>query len=85
LQMVQPGTVLRWHRKAFAWHWARKSRPLPGRPRIAANIRDLIRRMRQANPLWGAPRIHGELLKSRPSTFSPCRRRPSGFCLSSSC
>lgn len=61
--MVQPDTVLRWHRKAFAWHWARKSRRLPGRPRVAANIRDLIRRMRQANPLWGAPRIHGELLK----------------------
>jgi putative transposase len=63
LYMVQPGTVLRWHRRAFAWHWTRKSRHLPGRPEIAANIRDLIRRMRQANPLWGAPRIHGELLK----------------------
>jgi putative transposase len=63
LHMVQPDTVLRWHRRAFAWHWTRKSRPLPGRPEIAANIRDLIRRMRQANPLWGAPRIHGELLK----------------------
>ena len=37
--------------------------PLPGRPEVAANIRDLIRRMSQANPLWGAPRIHGELLK----------------------
>src|SRR6266566_1078841 len=39
LQMVQPDTVLRWHRRAFAWHWTRKSRRLPGRPEIAANIR----------------------------------------------
>jgi len=61
--MVQPDTVIRWHRKAFAWHWTRKSRRLPGRPEVAANIRDLIRSMSQANPLWGAPRIHGELLK----------------------
>ena len=53
LHMVQPDTVLRWHRRAFAWHWSRKSRRLPGRPEIAADIRDLIRRMRQANPLWG--------------------------------
>jgi putative transposase len=63
LQMVQPATVVRWHRRAFAWHWTRKSRRLPGRPEVAANVRDLIRRMRQANPFWGAPRIHGELLK----------------------
>jgi hypothetical protein len=63
LHMVQPDTVLRWHRRAFAWHWTRKSRRLPGRPEVAANLRDLILRMRQANPLWGAPRIHGELLK----------------------
>ena len=63
LEIVRPDTVLRWHRRAFAWHWTRKSRRLPGRPEVAANIRDLIRRMSQANPLWGAPRIHGELLK----------------------
>src|SRR6267142_5794716 len=63
LQMVQPNTVLRWHRRAFAWHWTRKSRRLPGRPEVAAHIRGLIRRMSQANPLWGAPRVHGELLK----------------------
>ena len=56
LQMVQPDTVLRWHRRAFAWHWTRKSRRLPGRPGVASKIRDLIRRMSQANPLWGAPR-----------------------------
>ena len=63
LQMVQPDTVVRWHRRAFAWYWSRKSRRRPGRPDVAAEIRDLIRRMSQANPMWGAPRIHGELLK----------------------
>jgi hypothetical protein len=63
LEMVQPDTVLRWHRRAFAWQWTRKSRRLPGRPQVAVNLRDLIQRMSQANPLWGAPRIHGELLK----------------------
>jgi putative transposase len=83
LQMVQADTVLRWHRRAFAWYWTRKSRRLPGRPEVAADIRDLIRRMRQANPLWGAPRIHGELLKLgikvAPSTvarYLPRARKP---------
>jgi len=84
LQMVQPDTVLRWHRRAFAWHWTRKSRRLPGRPEVASNIRDLIRRMSQANPLWGAPRIHGELLKlgiavaqSTVARYLPRRKPPS--------
>ena len=63
LQIVQPDTVIRWHRRAFAWYWTKKSRRHPGRPEVAAEIRDLIRRMSQVNPLWGAPRIHGELLK----------------------
>ena len=63
LQMVQPDTVLRWHRRTFAWHWTRKSRRLPGRPEVAVNFRNLIQRMSQANPLWGSPRIHGEQLK----------------------
>ena len=83
LQMVQPDTVLRWHRRAFAWHWSRKSRRLSGRPEVASNIRDLIRRMSQANPLWGAPRIHGELLKlgiavaqSTVTQYLPRRRKP---------
>ncbi len=48
LQMVQPDTVPRWHRRAFAWHWTGESRRLPGRPEVASNIRDLIRRMSQA-------------------------------------
>ena len=84
LQMVQPDTVLRWHRRAFAWHWTRKSRRLPGRPEVASNIRDLIRRMSQANPLWGTPRIHGELIKlgiavaqSTVARYLPRRKPPS--------
>jgi hypothetical protein len=47
----------------FAAYWRWKSRPLGGRPRIAKEVRDLIRRMSLENPLWGAPKIHGELLK----------------------
>ncbi len=84
LQMVQPDTVLRWHRRAFAWHWTRKSRRLPGRPEVASNIGDLIRRMSRANPLWGASRIHGELLKlgiavaqSTVARYLPRRKPPS--------
>jgi putative transposase len=63
LQMVQPATVIAWHRRAFALYWTWKSRRPPGRPKTSAEIRDLIRRMSHANPLWGAPRVHGELLK----------------------
>ena len=60
--IVQPETVIRWHRRGFRayWHW--KSRQVGGRPRIDSEIRALIRRMSRENPLWGAPRIHGELL-----------------------
>src|SRR6202049_5070625 len=60
--IVQPETVIRWHRRGFRanWHW--KSGHLGGRPRIDSEIRALIRRMNRENPLWGAPRIHGELL-----------------------
>src|ERR1700738_5008213 len=61
--IVRPETVVRWHRMGFAAYWRWKSRPLGGRPRIAKEVRDLIRRMSFENPLWGAPRIHGELLK----------------------
>jgi len=63
LQIVQPETVVRWHRQGFRRYWAWKSRHRLGRPAISAELRDLIRRMSRANPLWGAPRIHGELLK----------------------
>ena len=56
-------TVVRWHRQGFKYYWAWKSRHKGGRPAVAPEVRDLIRRMSRANPLWGAPRIHGELLK----------------------
>jgi len=62
LHIVRPETVIRWHRDSFRSHWARKCRK-KGRPAIDPEIKLLIRRMSQANPLWGAPRIHGELLK----------------------
>jgi hypothetical protein len=60
--IVQPETVLRRHRRGFRAHWCWKSRHVGGRPRINSDIRALIRRMSGENPLWGAPRIHGELL-----------------------
>ncbi len=62
LHIVQPDTVIRWHREAFRRYWTHKSKR-KGRPQLDADIRMLIRQMCQANPLWGAPRIHGELLK----------------------
>ena len=63
LHVVRPETVVRWHRDGFRRYWAWKSRRRAGRPAISTEVRDLIRRISQANPLWGAPRIHGELLK----------------------
>jgi hypothetical protein len=59
---VQPDTILRWHRAGFRAYWRWKSRGRAGRPRIDRNLRELIQRMSQENPLWGASRIHGELL-----------------------
>jgi hypothetical protein len=63
LKIIRPETLIRWHRAGFRSYWCWKSRPLGGRPRTPADIRRLIREMSVANPLWGAPRIHGELLK----------------------
>src|SRR5438552_2464034 len=63
LQVVRPETVVRWHRRGFRLYWAWKSRRRWGRPAIGRDLRDLIRQMSRANPLWDAPRIHGELLK----------------------
>src|SRR5256886_13291523 len=64
LAIVTPDTVLRWQRRRFREHWTRLSgRPTRGRPPVNAEIKVLIMRMAAANPLWGAPRIHGELLK----------------------
>jgi transposase InsO family protein len=62
VQVVQPETVLRWHRAGFKIFWRWRSRNRAGRPRIDRGLRDLIRRMSRENPLWGASRIHGELL-----------------------
>ena len=61
--IVRPETVVRWHRKGFAAYWRWKSRSPGGRPRIAQEVRELIRRMSLENPLWGATKMHGELLK----------------------
>src|SRR5688572_18355654 len=63
LEIIKPETVIRWHRAGFRAYWRWKSRPRGGRPRTPADIRQLIREMSAANPFWGAPRIHGELLK----------------------
>ncbi len=63
LTVIRPATVIRWHRAGFRAYWRWKSRPRGGRPRMSHEIRQLIRDMSLANPLWGAPRIHGELLK----------------------
>ncbi len=62
--IVKPDTVIRWHRRGFRLFWTWKSRPRRwGRPPMPQEVRELIRRMSRENPLWGAPRIHGELLK----------------------
>ena len=63
IAIIRPETVVRWHRAGFRRYWRWKSRPRGGRPQIARDLRVLIRRMSSENPLWGAPRIHGELLK----------------------
>jgi hypothetical protein len=63
LTIVDPATVVRWHRTGFRLFWRWKSRRRAGRPKVPLEVRQLIREMSLANPLWGAPRIHGELLK----------------------
>jgi transposase InsO family protein len=63
LTIIRPETLVRWHRAGFCRYWRWKSRSLGGRPQIRMGLRALIRQMSMANPLWGAPRIHGELLK----------------------
>src|SRR5438552_8297683 len=90
LVIVAPATVLSWQRRRFRRHWATLSgRPPAGRPPVDAAIKALVRSMAAANPLWGAPRIHGELLRlgidvsertvSRLSrSGAPCRLRPGG-------
>jgi len=63
ITIVRPDTVVRWHRMGVSAYWRWKSRSLGGRPQIGKEVRDLIRRMSLENPLWGATKIHGELLK----------------------
>ena len=63
MTIVRPETIVRWHRAGFRGFWRWKSRRRPGRPKVPLEVRQLIREISLANPLWGAPRIHGELLK----------------------
>ncbi len=63
LVIVKPQTVIAWHRQRFRLFWTWKSRRRTGRPTVPPDVRALIRTMSEANPLWGAPRLHGELLK----------------------
>src|SRR5260370_10529388 len=61
--IVSPETIIRWHRAGFRAYWRWRSRTRVGRPKVSAERRTLIGEMSRANTLWGAPRIHGELLK----------------------
>src|SRR6266508_5785895 len=63
IAIVRPETIIRWHRAGFRSYWRWRSRNPVGRPKVSAELRRLIGEMSRANPLWGAPRIHGELLK----------------------
>jgi putative transposase len=64
LEFVRPETVIGWQRQRFKRYWWSLSQPRRlGRPRVYLEIRELVRAMAAANPIWGAPRIHGELLK----------------------
>ena len=82
--IFKPETLVGWHRSGFRFYWRWKSRRRRvGRPAIPADVRDLVRRMSRDNPLWGAPRIHGELLKlgidiaqSTVAKYMPRRRGP---------
>ena len=81
--IFQPATLVRWHRSGFRLYWRWKSRRRVGRPAIPPDVRDLVRMISRDNPLWGAPRIHGELLKlgidiaqSTVAKYMLRRRRP---------
>lgn len=83
VRIVRPVTIVRWHRQGFRAYWRWRSRARPGRPRVPKDVRDLIREISLANPLWGAPRIHGEILKlgidvaqSTVATYMAKHRRP---------
>ena len=83
LYLVQPATVVKWHRSGFRAYWRRKSRSKGGRPRVDPEVRKLIRDMWNMNPTWGRPRIHAELAKlgitvgdSTVARYKPRRRQP---------
>jgi hypothetical protein len=84
LAIVQPETVIQWHRQGFKLYWRWKSKAKkPGRPPIERNLRDLIRRMSRENPTWGAPRILSELLllghdvaEGTVAKYMVCTRKP---------
>ena len=78
LTIIRPETLLRWHRAGFRQYWRWKSRRRAGRPQIQEELRTLIQQMNAENPLWGAPRIHGELLKLGFRGFSIDRRQIHG-------
>ncbi len=88
LVIVQPATVIAWHRRGFGRFWQRRSKRHAGRPAIAPELRALIRQMATLNVGWGAPRIHGELQKlgikvsQATVSFPPCA---SGASTCSSC
>src|ERR1019366_3444628 len=63
IAIVRPKTIIRWHRAGFRAYWRWRSRNAVGRPKVSIALRTLIGEMSRANPLWGAPHIHGELLK----------------------
>lgn len=81
---MKPSTIVGWHRKGFRLFWTWKIRQgKPGRPALPGEVRELIRTMSRDNPLWGAPKIHGELLKlgidigeTSGSKYMARRRRP---------
>ena len=76
LVLVQPNTVVRWHRQGFRLYWRWNSRVRrEGRPAVSRDVRDLIRRMAEANALWGAPRIHGERQRLALRSRRDARRR----------
>src|SRR5205823_9952170 len=84
ITIIRPETLVRWHRAGFRHYWRWKSRSFGGRPQIDGDLRALIRRMSVDNPLWGAPRIHGELLKLgfevRPRHAREATSDPEGLC-----
>ena len=83
LVIVKPATVIRWHRQGFRLYWGWRSRKRPGRPKIDAEIRGLIRRLSRDNPTWGVPRIQSELgllgysvAESTVAKYMPQHRKP---------